>query len=305
MKKIWFIHHVGHGGGGWLQLCCNQHPAGISVVAECHDETCLDLANRGFGMDQYDPQLCQLMRDRKHYGDACFGIIKSFRDPQIRLAKEMVGEQNVSIAYMIRNPRMRWCEARRKKARPGAVWFTSIHHREPRDEKEIMQGVANYFRVNYFEKAFLQGADIPIIRLEDLNRSMKLRTGFFKRLMEHLCGVEWPDDYIDFIRENWLPSYQYYNWLEWENPDKTGRVTAVITNQREKPTWALRHNWDDDPYPKIYWNDQDNMADWERETYLKEFAELERKLGYNLDEEYTVHDDWEFRGAYPWGDVYD
>jgi hypothetical protein len=299
MRKIWFMHHVGHGGGGWLQLCCNQHPAGISVVAECHLDNCLDLLGRGLTMANYDDELCRLMVDREEFGDACFGIIKSFRGAQVNLAQRLVGPENTTVCWMIRNPRMRWCEARRKKEAPGAQWFTQLYRREPRDIKEIRLGTARYFKENYFGKAL--AGDVPIIRLEDLNTSMRLQTGFFQRLMEHLCGVEWSNEYMDHIRENWLPSYQYHNWLEWTD----GRVTAVVTEQRDKPTWILRHNWDDDPYPKIYWNDQENMEDWEREIYLEQFGELEQRLGYNLDEECTVHDDWVMRGAYPWGDVYD
>lgn len=296
MTNFFFIGHPGHGGGGWLQLCINQHPAGMSCVAECNHETCLDFERRGLDMRHYDEEVLKLLEDRVYYGDVAIGIIKSFRPAFIKWAHENGAVRQCQLVY---NPRWRFTGKWTSKVKPASVWFKAKYGREMETREEQCEATAAYFAQNYFSKYLARAKDWPIIRLEDLNRSMKLRSGYFKRFMEWLTGTEWDDEYISHIRENWTPAYQYHNWVEWEGPGKyEGRIAKIVTVQRGTPTWH-RDNWEPDPYVVKYW---DNLTAWQRALYHKYTDEIDERLGYNNGNDTCAHDDWEFRGAM-WGEV--
>ena len=298
MTEFFFIHHPGHGGGGWLMCIINNHPMPITCTGEIDKDTQLALRGRGL-MDQRDKIVQQFLADRIYYGDKSVGMIRS-SDADVRFARQHGPVMHVQLVY---NPRRRYVQKGRAK-KPAAVrWYKQTYGRDMITDREQTEAVAAYFVEHFWEKYIniARRQDWPIIRLEDLNLSLKLETGFFKRFMEWLTGVEWPDEYIDYIREHNTPAYQYYNHFEWEKPPYSGRVTKVVTEQREYMAWANRDNWDPDPFLDRWWSERTDM---EKEVWIDKAAAMEKVLGYNRGDKITLEPDWEFRGAYLWGDVY-
>lgn len=301
MTVFWYMIHPGHGGGGWLMLCCNNHADGMSVIAECNKPTCFNFDARGLKSSDYDNEIHKFYDDRMYYGDRAIGLIKSFHWPNVRYAESLVGKENIRICQLVYNPRRRYCEKATRKGAAAAAWYKGRYKKAMRTPEEQREAAAAYFAENYFGK-YVKETRYPIIRLEDINLSIKLKTGFFARFMEWLTGVEWSQDYVDHIRENWTPAYQYYNHLEWEHPPFDGRIKAVVTKQREYMSWRNRDNWEQDPEVIGWWA---NLTDEQKGYYAKYTTGVDRDLGYNDGDTCCRLDDWKFRGAYEWGDVYD
>jgi hypothetical protein len=302
MTVLWYMIHPGHGGGGWLMLITNNHPAGLSTIAECDKQSCFNFAARGLKPRDYDDEIVKFYNDRMHYGDKAIGIIKSFHWPNVRYATRLVGADNIRVVQLVYNPRRRYCEKATRKGGPASAWYKIRYKKVMSTPEEKREAAAAYFAQNYFAKYVKEGHRWPIIRLEDINLSIKLKTRFFQRFMEWLTGVEWTDEYVAHIRENWTPAYQYYNHLEWEKPPFGGRIKAVVTEQREYMAWRNRDNWDQDPEVIKWWG---NLTEEQKGYYHEYTTEVDSDLGYNDGDTCCRLDDWKFRGAYPWGDVYD
>jgi hypothetical protein len=302
MTTFWFMIHPGHGGGGWLMLLTNNHPDGMSTIAECDKSNCFDFKGRGIQQRDYDREIHKFFDDRMYYGDRAIGIIKSFHWPNVRYAEQLVGKENVRMCQLVYNPRRRYCEKGMSKGKVAAVWYKGKYKKEMTAPEEMREASAAYFAENYFGKYVLEGNRWPIIRLEDINLSIKLGTRFFARFMEWLTGTQWPKEYVDHIREHWTPAYQYEDWVEWEDPPYGGRIKAVVTNQREYMSWTNKNHWDQDPEVIHWWN---NLTDVQKGYYAKYTTQVDKDLGYNDGDICCRLDDWKFRGSYPWGDVYD
>ena len=293
---FFFLYHQGRGGGNWLLLLVNNHPAGMSMLGEIPKPSQLDFAGRGIPKSDYDKEVAKFFEDRIYYGDVAIGICKSFHPTNIKWAKQRMGDGAARIVQVVRNPIHRFVCKGSSKVVQGANWFKHLHGgRAPESEREVYEGVSAYFAQNYFEK-FLRRTEFPIIRLEDINRSMNKDFGFFKRLMEWLTQTEWPQDYLQHIHDNWTPAYNYNNWVEW---DAEGRCCKVGSAQRPRIARSDR-DWSDDPEPGVCWR---KIEDWHLGAYLKYNSDCQRRLGYNQTGPGTVETDWEFRGKYPWGEV--
>jgi hypothetical protein len=295
--------HPGHGGGGWLQLLTNNHPAGLSTIGECHKPTCFNFGARGLDKGKhYNAEVIKFYHDRMYYGDRAIGIIKSFHWPNVQYAEQLVGKANIRIVQLVYNPRRRYCEKATSRGKDAAIWYETKYGEKMSTPEQQREAAAAYFAERYFGRYVQAGHRYPIIRLEDINLSIRLKTRFFARFMEWLTGVEWTDEYVEHIRENWTPAYQYYNHLEWENPPFGGRIKAVVTKQREYMAWRNKDNWDPDPEVIKWWG---NLTEAQKGYYTKYTTGVDRDLGYNDGDECCRLDHWKFRGSYPWGDVYD
>lgn len=275
----------------------NNHPAGMSMLGEFPKAGQLDFKGRDIPADCQDQEVINFFEGRIYYGDVAIGMTR-FRSTYTQWARQRMGDEAVRIVQKIRNPILRFVGKRVAKQKPGAAWFQKLHGRSPKNEREIYEGVSAYFAQNYFEKFLKRSQHYPIVRLEDLNKSIGKDGVFFKRFMEWLTQTEWPWDYIYHIRDNWTPAYQYEISLEW---DDEGRVSAVNMVRREKPTW--RRDWSDGPEPPLSWERLAVEQPWLEEIYLKYHAGCQARLGYNQSGRGTTEADWEFRGAYPWGEV--
>jgi hypothetical protein len=281
-------------------MIANNHPAGMSVIGESRKPTGFDLEARGIPLSEHPAVINSFFDDRVHYGDACVGVIKSFYSENVRYAKQLVGPDKVKFLYIVRNPIFKVVSRWKAKVRPGRHFFRDAFGRDPSDESEVFRSVLMYFAHQYYMRGirFAKAKHCPIVRIEDINRSIHCRSGFFKRLMEWLTGTPWPQEYIDYIREHNTPAYQYRHHLEWENPDRTGRVDRVVSRQREKMTWSLRNNWEDDAEAAPYW---EKLEPWQQSLYKSEFSEIERLYGYNISG-VGVETSWAYRGQW-WGEV--
>lgn len=291
---FWFVYHVGHGGGSWLCHIVNNHPAGMSMMGELVKPGQLDLKGRGICTDSRDKEVAKWFADRIHYGDIGLGICKSFRQSDVNQARQLMGKEAVRIVQMVRNPVLRFAEKWTRKTGPGRNWFKMLRGRPPEGEREVCEGVSAYFAQNYFEK-FMNNTQFPVIRLEDLNRSINKDFVFFKKFMEWLTQTEWPIEYLEHIKEHWTPAYNYQISTEW---DDENRCSAVNMKRWDKPT--LPRDWTPDQFPLRGWS---RLTDWQREAYLKYNTDIQRRLGYNQSEMGSCDPDWEGRGKYPWGEV--
>lgn len=291
---FFFVYSVGHCGGSWLGQCVNCHPAGMSLVGEVQYPNQLDLSRRGIPKDRWGLEVIRFFEDRIHYEDVAVGATMVMPAICVQWARRRMGEQAVRTVQILRNPLFKFGRRWKVKQRTGARRFQAKHGRPPDNEQEICEGVSEYFAASLFKKS-LSRSNIPIIRLEDINRSLNKDGAFFKRLMEWLTQTEWPWSYIQHIRDNWTPAYRYS--VSWEQDDE-GRFSRVSNTRYEKPTWD--RDWSDDPQPALYW---DGLTGGRREAYLKYHAGCQARLGYNQSGPGTVEADWEFRGAYPWGEI--
>jgi hypothetical protein len=298
-NAIFFIRSIGHDGGNWTGLCICNHPAQMSMLGELQKEGQLDLAGRGLTSDDRAEQTHKYIEDRIYYGDVAIGFYR-WTWENVKYARNRVGKDSVRVVSRVRNPLYRFASKWAAKKKAGKRWFEKMYDREPRTEQEICEGCSAYFAENYFMKAIRKAErdGQPIVRLEDINRSMKKGGGFVKRHFEWLTKTEWPQWYIQHIHDNWTPGYVSRPALEW---DDEGRVSKVTWTQWDEPRWKWRDNWDDDPRPAYHWNEK--LTDWEKELYMKYHERIERILGYNQGEKGVADEGWAFRGTFPWGEV--
>ena len=311
------MYHVGHGGGGWIQHLCNNHPhVKMAIIAECDHWNCLEFEKRGLPMSDsavYDREVHNFFESRIYFGDDVIGIIKSFHLANIRWAEGRVGTKRIKTCQMMRNPRtnfpIKWYGKRGSAKR----YFRKRKGRDPKSEPEWFEAVC-YRYIDRFYERFLREADqFPLVRVEDFNKSMKGDGRFFQVFMEWLTGVSWPMSYVNYIRKHNKPSRCYTNWVEWDKwPDGRDRVLRVHTTQDEKMGWPYRDHWDEDTDPARLWaldpsspyvrRGYTMTEPWQKELYLKFIGPYEKRLGYNQSYVGCVEREWECRKRYPWGE---
>lgn len=297
MTNFFFQYSHGHCGGGWLVILCNHHPAGMSVLGESHKACGFDLEARGLKQGHHKEEINHFFEDRVHFGDACVGIIKSFYPESVAHARQLAGREHVKLHSIVRNPMFKVLGAWRKKVPNGRKHYKHDNS----DEDEDFRASLLWMRDNYYRSALDRvGRSTPLVRLEDLNRSMKYESGFFTRFVEWLTGTEWPDEYVRYCREHYTPAYKTDSWMEWEdNVARTGRVVRVHTKLLEPPQWPFR-TWDDDPDPALRW--VTHVNDRRREIYKEVYAEVEAELGYNVSAPGITEENWRHRSEW-WGEV--
>jgi hypothetical protein len=308
--NYFLIFHVGHGGGGWLMRCCNNHKgARIWLVGEVHRPNQLNPQEIVMDGEDIDRTIQDYFDDATFQSvDSC-GIVKSFRTQ----AFDFVREQQGRWVQMIRNPLSK-CGHRvirldRKDAAIAA--YTEEYGHAPETHLGMVEGHMISFRRKHYDH-FLHRArkyrsrhEWPLLRMEDLNWSLSGDGVLFKKFMEWLTQVEWPDDYIQLIREEFLPNKLYVNDVVWSEVDESvGRRRTVQPQTAARPEEFFQERgrvWASDPESINYWNE------WNEETrflYRKWFGDLEDLLGYNQSYPGSVHQGWEFYGAYEWGGLY-
>ena len=307
------MYHVGHGGGGWIQHICNNHPhAQMSIIAECDAKNCLAFKSRGKSQADYDSEIHNFFESRIHYGGDVIGIIKSFHSKNIQWAAKHVGTKRVKVCQMMRNPRVNFPIKWQGKQKDSVRYFKRRHKRGPENEREWFEAVC-YRYIDRFYARFLKAAGkYPVIRLEDLNKSMAGNGRFFQQFMEWLTGIQWSNSYVNHIREHNKPSACYTNWVEWDKwPNGKDRVSRVCTTQDEKLGWPYRDNWNEDPDALRLWNlDRESdyvklgycLTGWKKDDYLRFIGPYEKRLGYNQSYVGCVEREWECRKQYPWGE---
>lgn len=294
---------------------CNSNPyARMSVVGECDKPNMLAFKRRGLPTGDsavYDREVYNFFESRLHYGDDVIGMVKSFQYCHVNWAIKRVGKKHVKVCQMMRNPRVGFLLKWDSRVPWSARYFRKEHNRDPKNEREWFEAVLLRYTRRFYLK-FLEKADVePVVRLEDLNRSIGGDGRFFQNFMEWLTGTSWPMSYVEYIRKNFKPCWDYNVLVEWDKwPDGRDRVKRVITKPDTK-IWKYRDNWDEDPEPKQLWEQNASslglyvgrkMSEWQKKTFLKFIGPYEKRLGYNQSYVGCVEREWECRKKYPWGE---
>jgi hypothetical protein len=301
-SSFFFVDHTGHGGGGWLFMLCHNHPtAKISMIAECNAYNQLRFDERGVPMSRYDSEVLAFFEDRLADGELSIGVIKSITPAQVRFATQRVGAARVRRIQMLRSPvytlDLKWYGGIGRKILVGYPHFKRRIGRDPVTDSERFRGHCWRYYDRFYLPYVQRAKERPIVRLEDINRSMGGSGHFFKILMEWLTFQDWPTGYITHIQRNWTPDVRPSNVI----PRANGRWGRPITKPHGRPPYPGRDNWDDDPEPRQRW---DAWEPWQKEIFLEVMQKggVLAKLGYDPEAPGTCGADWAFRGAYPWGD---
>jgi hypothetical protein len=286
------------------------------LLGEMHKPNQLDFESRGLDEKKdLQQETWNYFEDARLTGQVACGIVKSFN----RGTVEWVWEQGGKTCQMIRNPISK-CGGRvvrLDRKGPASDWFEGEYKRKPETRADWIEGhmiwVRRRFYDRYIKRASKNPDHYPLIRLEDLNQSMGIfrRGKYFKRWIEWLTQVEWPQWYIDSIQANFLPNQYYNNRVDWRSPKEAKErglewdryhIESVVTEVH--PTMVLQDrtkHFPIDPESWIYWEDcWDNTT---KELYKKWLGDIDVALGYNHEYPGSLTQDWQFHGAFPWGEL--
>lgn len=215
-KRIVLMRNMGNSGGAWLMKICTMHKK-VLMLAEINEVLRLKYVPKPMYPDvgiDYDVKISQknenrhgtmfesrtqcelgfrfLLNQYKIRKEEVIGLIKGFDAESIKKCKDIC--DSVKVIQTFRNP-------------VGIIdFYMSLNDAIPGrrqiafDEpyEECFKKHIEFFCARF--KNFLQ--KIPtekIIKLEDINRSLKDNTPFFKETMEEIFEVEWTNDFITEI----------------------------------------------------------------------------------------------------------
>ena len=235
---------------------------------------------RGIDKSEMSKEMLWFFEQCKKLGMAAAGGIR-WRSDVLYYVQQNGGV----VAQLLRNPLHIVGYRMFRKPRAADVVWRRTHDEGPKDDLEVFEGHVQYYADDHLGKMIrlVDQKQWPIIRVEDLNRSMRTGDNHFKKVMEWLTKTEWPENYIEHIRTHFLPFQLYLHSIEW---DEEGRPmppvhTIVDVNRRRsssKEGWDKRPGWEEDPSPLVLW---ESWNEAQQEIYLKHFAEIQRVLGYN------------------------
>lgn len=270
-------------------LICNEHPSGMCVLGEVTKAEGLDLTRRGVPKSELGSEIIKFLHNCSDQGKACAGIIKSFSYDVVKYVKA----HNGFIFHKVRNPLHIVAWRFERKLRAAKYMFRELHGREPETMIERFEGHCAYYASNFYEKFLDRAKHYPIVRIEDLNKSIWTGGMYFKRVMECITATVWPQEYIDHIYKNWTPEQIYLFHPVWEN----GRIVRV-EHEMVGTRGRGREGWEEDPGNAQYW---DAWTEEQRAVYFKYFADVQNRLGYNQAYPGSTDAKWQYRRAYKWG----
>lgn len=269
-------------------LICNNHPAGMCVLGEVTKDEGLDLIGRGVPKSELGNEVVKFLSDCQSQNKACAGIIKSFN---YQVVKYVLANDGI-IIQKVRNPIhiVAW----RFKKKPEAAIFTfrELYGRNPETLTERFEGHCKYYASRFYDKFLRHAEQYPIIRIEDLNESMRTDGLFFRRAMENVTGTVWADDYTRHIQNNWTPDQIYRFYPRW-NDGRITRVDHTILDRRR----GKCSGWDEDLRNALYW---EQWTQAQRDIYYKHFASIQNQLGYNQSYPGSTDAKWKYSDAYDW-----
>lgn len=303
--NYFFIYHLGHGGGNWLMLAINNHPhKKMWVLGEVHQPCQLDFAARGIE-ETPENKTCAILyffEDAESRGCHAAGIIKSFT-PAIRKWGE---ERGARFIQMVRNPLSKMGKhVRLDRMVQAGPRFEAEFGRLPETYEEKLEAHFLWARRKFYDHFMRdkRAAIFPLVRLEDINKSMHHSGKFFARVMEWLTQTEWPQDWVAWLRCHSPPNQVHENRIDLKRGDTRYEIDCVVTNIDKANSYINRTTcFAVDPESMICW---EQWGDVTRGLYKKYFADVDRRLGYNQEYPSSVSQDWEWAGEYEWGGVYD
>jgi len=301
--NYFLIYHIGHGGGNWLINAILNHPQHkMWVLGEINKPCQLDFDGRGIEdtVENKTRETLKYFEDAERAGCEAAGIIKCFTPA----TRHWVQDHGGRLIQMVRNPLSK-CGSRSMRYLERPVRASRYYQEEfgqlPETHEEMIEAHFLWARRKFYDHFMRdkRAALFPLVRLEDINKSMGRDGMFFARLMEWLTQVSWPQIWVDHIRRHHLPNEQYRCWVVWT---QDGRVADVRTEPNKGAAYMNRTGcFSIDPESMIVWEQWDDMH---RELYKKYFADVEKRLGYNQEYPSSVSQDWEWASRYEWGGVY-
>lgn len=259
---------------------CNVHPHGIVVLGELHLPTELGF-EYPLPAKEYDAHGIAFMQSQIDQGKAATGIVKCFR----AYAQQFMLDHRGRIVILLRNP-MEVIGSKRSAKR--FIWYDA----ETDDQR--FENCVHHYKKRY-EAIFAVRDRLPIIRIEDLNRSCGGDCTFAQAVFEYITQVPFPIKYMLHVKEWYLPGYHY--------PSKSvknaeGVVIGIYSIPYPYQLWRM--TWADDPLPAEYWKSWPEK--W-RGIYQRELGEVSEQLGYNCsDNPGFVETVWSLRDQYSWKD---
>lgn len=299
MKTNYFIlGYPGHGGGDWMTLLCNNHPAKMSVVLEPNKEEMLDFEARGLDRKKdMDPELLRFFnfRDGK---DACVGVLKCEHSALWKWMKPRGGR----CLRLMRNPITLIGTRMWRKVPDATRYIQKLYNHKPENDDEMFEGHVMRYAYMFYERYLRQAAKDahrpwPLVRLEDLNQSVGTDGKYFIRVMEWLTQTPWSQQYVKVIRHEYTPAHAAYTRVVFDADYNVERVLAW-PRIRWRGRFRTPSEWGEDVSPgsaSRYWG---NWSEEWRIRYLKHMGMLQARLGYNQDHIGSTDPDWEFRGVY-------
>lgn len=295
MKTTYFmLSYPGHGGGDFFLLNMANHPQPMTCLLEAFKEQMLRFDERRIDARKgYDDEIKRVFEFRKGK-DVCVANLKCDH-PRLQ---QYVRDHEGHLINLVRNPLAVIGKRFGRKNEEAKTRFQELYGRPPETEADLFEGtvlkyVRQFYSV-YLLRGQMHGKEWPTIRLEDLNASIGHDGRYFQRVMKWLTGVEWPDDYIDFIREHHTPGHRATSRAIFDKDYNLLRLPAW-----GRPAWRDRMGkWGEDVSengPAAYW---EQWSDEMRARYLLQCSEFQQRLGYNQDHIGSTDVDWEQRGQF-------
>lgn len=212
-KRIVLMRNMGNSGGAWLMRTCSMHEK-ILMLAEINQVLRLTYVPKEKMYPEadidFDVKIAQRGHNRKGFlfdrrtqceivsrfiieqyntrSEEVIGLIKCFDDEAIENCKGICN--SVKVIQTLRNP-------------VGIIDFYMSDER--RRQTAFNEPYEECFKahVDIFNKRFSDTLERSeaIIKLEDINISLRDNTPFYKDFMENLFEVECPDDLIEEVKE--------------------------------------------------------------------------------------------------------
>jgi len=237
-KRIVLMRNMGNSGGAWLMKICTMHKE-VLMLAEINEVLRLKYVPKPMYPDvgiNYDVKLSQ--RDENRHGallartqcelgfrfllnqykigkEEVIGLIKGFDTELIKKCRGIC--DSVKVIQTLRNPvGIIDFYMSLKDAIPGRRQTAFDEPYEECFKKHIE------FFCARFKKALGRKEEEKILKLEDINVSLRDRTPFFKDMMEELFEVEWTDNLVEKIIETGygdggdVNKEIFKNWESWK-----------------------------------------------------------------------------------------
>lgn len=186
-KKIFLMFNMGNSGGKWFQDICNVHED-VMVWQEANHQLKVQYESSSVQVDTvYNFFMDQFKNSPKH----TVGLIKSFDDRLVKLADQTSGK----VVQMFRNP-------------IGVVHFKTGHKMQQclqkgkfkslSTPKETFEAHVDFYRDRYV--AYTRYSKTwPLIKLEDLKKSLREDKQYFEETMRMCLQVEWKPEHTQRV----------------------------------------------------------------------------------------------------------
>ena len=250
MTQFFLVYAMGRSGGSWMEAVFNFHP----------DVRAWEEPRRKLGLVESEDYLAFL----KHYaGVSTYPVVGLLKASQPCVTAYMI-KHHFPVICQYRNP-IKVVHGKRRRRIKAERWWG----RTDLTEDEIFEGIlcktAERFRA-------WQSHAWPLVRIEDLDRSLDAGGRYFKQVMEYVTRVEWNDDLVAQIQSGAVPPAGRRDASKlgmWQDDyEAVGQCRAPWEKRQDPPAWAIWEHWEE----------------WQQEIFVREFREIMITGGYRIPE---------------------